>query len=86
MIVLILWAVLSFLLEVAPILLIAFLVLSIGRYKSAKKANQKEPGTFSEEEMKKRKLFLIVMVVIALVMAAISVGFIIVVANSIAYM
>ena len=69
-----------------PIVLIALFVISADRYVSAKKQNKAAPGTFSDAEIKKRKIMLIVLSVIAGVFAAIVIGFIALMFTAVAYM
>lgn len=69
-----------------PIILIAFLGISIYRYVSAKKQNKKAPGTFSPEEIEKRKMVLIALSVTAGVPAAIIIGFMVLLSMAVAHM
>lgn len=69
-----------------PIVLIALFMISADRYVSAKKQNKAAPGTFSDAEIKKRKIALIVLAVIAGVLAAIVIGFIALMFTAVAYM
>ncbi|MBR7161495.1 MAG: hypothetical protein IKD07_03680 [Clostridia bacterium] len=69
-----------------PIGTLFFFGISLYRYLSARKANKKNPGTVSEEEIKKRKLLLIVACVIAGVLVAVVIGFIALLFMAIAYM
>ena len=69
-----------------PIVLIALFLISADRYVSAKKQNKAAPGTFSDAEIKKRKITLIVLAVIAGVLAAIVIGFIALMFTAVAYM
>ena len=59
-----------------PLALIALFGISLYRYVSAKKQNKVAPGTFSDEEVKNRKVVLIVLSVVAGVLVAIVIGFI----------
>ena len=59
-----------------PIILIVLFSISLYRYVSAKKQNKVAPGTFSDEEVKNRKVVLIVLSVVAGVLVAIVIGFI----------
>ena len=61
-------------------------VSSVYRYVQAKRANKKAPGTYSDLEMKKRKLLLIVFSVLFGVCVAVFVGLVIILAYGIAYM
>ena len=69
-----------------PIILIALLGISVYRYVSAKKQNKAAPGTFSDDEIKKRKIMLIVLSVITAVLAAIVIGFIVLLFMAVAFM
>ena len=59
-----------------PIIWIVLFGISLYRYLSANKQNKVSPGTFSDDEIKKRKIMLFVLSVIAGVYAAIVIGFI----------
>ena len=69
-----------------PVILLVLFGVSVYRYDSAKKRNQAVPGTFSEEEIKKRKTMLIVLSVIAGVLAAVVIGFVVLLYMAIAFM
>lgn len=69
-----------------PIILIALFGVSLYRYISAKKQNQVAPGTFSDAEIKKRKIMLIVLSVVAGVLAVIVIGFIVLMFMAVAFM
>lgn len=69
-----------------PIVLIALFGICLYRYLSAKKQNKAVPGTFSDAEIKKRKIMLIVLSVIAGVLAAIVIGFIALMFMAVAFM
>ncbi|MBQ8523469.1 MAG: hypothetical protein IJ457_02470 [Clostridia bacterium] len=69
-----------------PIILIALFGISVYRYVSAKKQNKAAPGTFSDDEIKKRKIMLIVLSVITAVLAAIVIGFIVLLFMAVAFM
>lgn len=69
-----------------PAILIGFFGVSIYRYITAKKQNEVSPGTFTAEEIKKRKTILIVLSVVAGIIAAVVVGFIALLAMAIAFM
>jgi len=69
-----------------PIILIALFGISVYRYVSAKKQNKVAPGTFSDDEIKKRKIMLIVLSVITAVLAAIVIGFIVLLFMAVAFM
>lgn len=69
-----------------PIILMVLFGISLYRYVSAKKQNKVAPGTFSDVEIKKRKIMLIVLSVIAGVLAVIVVGFIALLFMAVAFM
>jgi len=69
-----------------PIVLIALFGISVFRYVSAKKQNKAAPGTFSDDEIKKRKIMLIVLSVITAVLVAIVIGFIVLLFMAVAFM
>lgn len=69
-----------------PIILIALFGISVYRYVSAKKQNKAAPGTFSDDEIKKRKIMLIVLSVITAVLAAVVIGFIVLLFMAVAFM
>ena len=69
-----------------PILLIVLFGISLYRYLSAKKQNKAAPGTFSVDEIKKRKIVLIVLSVMAGVLTAIVIGFIALIFMAVAFM
>ena len=57
-----------------PAALVVLFFVSLFRYISARSKNRKAPGTFPPEEMKRRKIMLIVFSVIAGILAAIVIG------------
>ncbi len=59
-----------------PAILIVLFGVSLYRYFSAKKQNKATPGTYSLEEMAKRKLMLIISSVMAGILAVVVLGFI----------
>ncbi len=69
-----------------PIILIALFGISLYRYISARKQNKVAPGTFSDDEIKKRKEMLIAFSVIAGVLAAIVIGIIALMFMAVAFM
>ena len=69
-----------------PIALIVLLGVSLYHYLYAKKQNKTKPGTFSDGEIKKRKITLIILSVIAGVFAAIVIGFIALMFMAVAFM
>lgn len=60
--------------------------ISLYRYISAKKQNKQMPGTFSPAEIKKRKVFLIVMSVVAGMILAMVIGLIAMLFMAVAFM
>ena len=69
-----------------PTILILFFGISFYRYRQAKQINKEKPGTFSDEEIKKRKIFLIISAILAGILAAVAVGFIVLLYMDIAFM
>lgn len=69
-----------------PIILMVLFGISLYRYVSAKKQNKVALGTFSDVEIKKRKIMLIVLSVIAGVLAVIVIGFIALMFMAVAFM
>ncbi len=69
-----------------PIALAALFVSRLGRYRAAKKENAENPGTHTPEELKKRKTAAILWGVAAGVLAAVVIGFLVLLGLSIAYM
>ena len=69
-----------------PIVLLALLGVSIYRYVYAKRKNKKVPDTFSTEEIRIRKLILIVVSSVFGVFAAIVIGFVALMFLAVAYM
>lgn len=69
-----------------PLLLLVLFGVSLYRYITAKRRNEAEPGTFSEEEMKSRKTALLVTAVLAGIIALAVVGFVALLFMAIAYM
>lgn len=69
-----------------PAILIALFGVSVYRYVSAVKQNKEVPGTFSPEEIKKRRTLLIVSSVAAGVLAAVVIGFVWLLFMAVAFM
>ena len=69
-----------------PAIIIALLGVSIYRYVSAKRKNKLTPGTVSAEEMKKRKILLIVSAIIAGALVIVVIGFIALLFLAVAFM
>lgn len=58
-----------------PVIFIVLFGIDFYYYVSAKDQNEKNPGTFTDDEIKKRKIILIVLAVVAGVSAVVMVGF-----------
>lgn len=69
-----------------PVSMFLLFGISLYRYIRAKKENRVQPGTYSQEEMKKRKLMLIVSSVIAGVLLAVIIGFVALLYMAVAFM
>ncbi len=69
-----------------PIILITLFFVSLCRYISAKSKNKAAPGSFSDVEIKKRRITLIVLSVIAGILIVVVVGYIGLILMSIAFM
>jgi len=69
-----------------PIFVIAFFVVTLYNYLSARKQNRKNPDAVSPEELKKRKILLIISSAVAIVFVAVVIGFAALLFMSIAYM
>ncbi len=69
-----------------PAALLAFWGISIYRYITAKKKNAQAPGSFSAQELKKRKTILVITSVIAGVFLAVVLGFIALLFMAVAFM
>ena len=69
-----------------PAIIIALLGVSIYRYLSAKRRNKLTPGTVSNEEVKKRKILLIVSAILAGTLAVVVIGFIALLFMAVAFM
>lgn len=69
-----------------PVAAIVLFGISLNRYISAKIHNNRVPGTWSDEEIKKRKTFLVVTSVVMGVLGIIVLGFIILLFGSLAHM
>ena len=69
-----------------PAILLVFFAISLYRYISAKRENEETPDTFSAEEIKKRKIILIVASIIAATLVAIVIGFIAMLFMAVAFM
>lgn len=69
-----------------PVAAILFFAVSLYRYRKAKNANKKNPDTFSESEMKMRKILLAVSSLIAGTLAAVVIGFAVLLYMAVAFM
>ena len=69
-----------------PAILILFIGISFYRYRCAKKQNEEVPGTFAPEEIKRRKIMLIIASVAAGVLVAVVIGFIALLFMAVAFM
>ena len=69
-----------------PVILIALLGVCLYRYISAKRQNKASPGKFSDKEIRKRKIMLILVSVIVGILTAIVIGFIALLYMAVAYM
>ncbi len=71
---------------VLPAAALIFFIVSLCGYISACKANKRTPGSFSEMQIKDKKLALIISGVIIAVMLAVIIGFTVLIYLAIAYM
>lgn len=69
-----------------PVAALVFFVVSLCRFISAKSKNKKEPGAFSAEEMKTRKMLLIISALIVGVLVAVVIAFIAVLSMAVMHM
>lgn len=69
-----------------PAIVFVLFVISLVRYVAAKIKNKKIPGSFSESEIKKRKIMLIILSVIIGVFAVVVIGFTALLFMAVAYM
>lgn len=69
-----------------PAVVFVWFVISLIRFVSAKSKNKKMPGTYSDNEVKKRKIMLIILSVIIGVFAVVVIGFIALLFMAVAYM
>ena len=69
-----------------PVIAITFFGISLYRYKTAEKQNVEKPGSYSEREMKERKITLIAASVVAGILAALVAGFILLLFMAVAFM
>jgi len=76
----------SFLYIAIPVGAVLFFAVSLFQFLSAKKQNRQQPGSIPPEKLKSLKFRLILSAVIAGVLAAIVIGFIILLFFAVAYM
>lgn len=69
-----------------PTVLMVLLGISIHRYRAAKEQNEQVPGSYSPEEIRNRKIFLIIMSVVAGILAAVVIGLIALLFLAVAFM
>ena len=69
-----------------PVIWLILFGISLYRYISAKKQNKQMSGTFSPAEIKKRKVFLIVMSIVAGMILAMVIGLIAMLFMAVAFM
>ncbi len=69
-----------------PALLLVLFLISLSSYISAKEQNKAAPGTFTDNEIKNRKIALIVLSVITAVPVAVVIGFIILLSFAVSFM
>ncbi len=69
-----------------PVAVPVFLIVSICMYVYAKRANKKQPGTFSPEQLRTRRIVMIIAAAVSGVLLAVAIGFVILMFLAIAYM
>ena len=69
-----------------PTLVLIFFGISLYRYRTAVTENKKSPDTFAPEEIKRRKVFLILSAVMMAVLAVVVAGFVVLLFMAIAFM
>ncbi len=69
-----------------PLAALIFAAVCIYRYCTARRKNKTVPGSFSTQEMKMRKLLMIISIVIAGIFLVIVVGFILLLFMAVAFM
>lgn len=77
---------LEFLFFMIPSVLLVLFGISLSSFVSAKKQNKYAPGTFSDAEIKKRKIILIVLSVVTGVVVSIVIGCVVLMFVAVAYM
>lgn len=78
--------VMQFLFYGIPVFAVILFIVSLVRYRMAKKQNSQEPGTYSDKEMKQRKLLVTVSGVIAGTFVIIILSFIALLFLAVAFM
>ncbi len=78
--------IISYLYYIIPAAAVLLFGISLFRYCYAKHKNKRTPGTYSEEQMKSRKIFLIVSSVIAGILAVVVFAFIGLLMMAVAFM
>ena len=78
--------IISYLYYIIPAAAVLLFGISLFRYCYAKHKNKQTPGTYSEEQMKSRKIFLIVSSVIAGILAVVVLAFIGLLMMAVAFM
>ena len=76
----------QFLYLAIPVAAILFFIVSLCLFLSARKQNKQQPGSVSDQALRKRKIMLIVSSVIAGVLAAIVIAFIALLYMAVAFM
>ena len=71
---------------IIPAAALIFFGISLFRYLYAKRKNKRTPGTYTPEQMKSRKIFLIVSLVIAGILAVVVLAFIGLLMMAVAFM
>ena len=78
--------IISYLYYIMPAAAVLLFGISLFRYCYAKHKNKRTPGTYSEEQMKSRKIFLIVSSVIAGILVVVALAFIGLLMMAVAFM
>ena len=71
---------------IIPAAALVFFIISFARWRDAKEQNKRTPGTYSPEQMKSRKICLIVASVIAGILAVVVLAFIGLLMMAVAFM
>lgn len=78
--------IISALYYIIPAAALVFFIISFARWRDAKEQNKRTPGTYSPEQMKSRKICLIVASVIAGILAVVVLAFIGLLMMAVAFM